>query len=408
MPEINPTRLLDRLDTLRTFGATGTGVVRQSLGDIDMQSRQWLSEQFSGAGMTAEIDGVGTLFARSPNPGPGVLIGSHTDTQPTGGWLDGALGVIYGLEIAETLLADADSSQLSVDVASWIDEEGTYFGCLGSKSFCAQITDQHLDDACSVSGDPLRQALIRQGLDKRPRLQHSDFNHLAYIEAHIEQGPYLESTSNRIGVVTDIVGSRNILIQFDGQQNHAGTTPMSLRRDALRALFNFANRINSDFPKLIGPRTVWTIGRVEIEPNAPSIIPGKATMHLQFRDPDEQTLNRLQSEIMAWVTAASKDSVSVTAVPRKDQAVGVAMDTVLMRHLCESAEQHARDQWLKMPSGAIHDAQVLASRMPASMLFIPSIDGISHAFEEDSRREDIVLGCQVMADAVQNYLLENT
>ncbi len=404
MPQINAERLLHRLDTLRGFGATGSGVVRPSLSDVDIKSRHWLIDQFSEIGMSASIDGVGTLLARSPNPGAGVLIGSHTDTQPTGGWLDGALGVIYGLEIADTLLADSSTAKLSVDVASWIDEEGTYFGCLGSKSFCSRIGQPQIDAARSADGTLLRDALARHGLDDRPRFEHQQFQHRAYIEAHIEQGPWLESTGNRIGVVTDIVGSRNIPIQFEGQQNHAGTTPMPLRRDALRALFDFAARVNREFPDKTGPRTVWTIGRLEVEPNAPSIIPGSATMHLQFRDPDETMLDALQALVLDWVEQANTNGITVTARPRPDQSVGVAMDETIMAHLTEAAMQRAPDKWQKMPSGAIHDAQVLASRMPAAMLFIPSIDGISHAFEEDTRRDDIVLGCEVMADAVAGYL----
>jgi len=405
MPEINASRLLDNLDTLRSFGATGTGVVRPSLSDIDLSSRHWLSERFAEAGLSAEIDAVGTLLARSPNRGAGLLIGSHTDTQPTGGWLDGALGVVYGLEVAHTLLTHEATRHLSIDVASWIDEEGTYFACLGSKSFCGQVDDDDINAARSADGQSLRDALTRQGLDNQKRLHYSDFEHLAYLEAHIEQGPFLESTEKRIGVVTDIVGSRNIIIKFKGQQNHAGTTPMPLRRDALKALMNFAFQVNSDFPNHVGPRTVWTMGRIEVEPNAPSIIPGNATLHLQFRDPDEQVLNNLQERVLEWVRKSSNDDIVISAHPRTDQAVGVAMDSTLMQHLSTAAEQHARNNWVQMPSGAVHDAQVLASRMPAAMLFIPSIGGISHAFEEDSNRDDIVLGCQVMADAVAGYLL---
>lgn len=408
MPQINPQRLLQRLDTLRSFGATGTGVVRPSLSDIDIQSRQWLVQQFNDIGMSASVDGVGTLLARSPNSSAGILIGSHTDTQPTGGWLDGALGVVYGLEIADTLLRDSTTANVSVDVASWIDEEGTFFGCLGSKSFCNQVSEQQIDAAHNAHGETLRDALARNGLSDQPRFRHEQFNHLAYLEAHIEQGPSLESADKRIGIVTDIVGSRNILIQFDGQQNHAGTTPMPLRRDALRALFQFAARVNGEFPDNVGPRTVWTIGRIEVEPNAPSIICGKAIMHLQFRDPDEQMLDRLQALVLDWVKQSNVDGISVSARPRSDHSVGVAMDPTMMQHLAQAAATRAPEKWQNMPSGAVHDAQVLASRMPAAMLFIPSIDGISHAFEEDSRREDIVLGCEVMADAVASYLLNQS
>ena len=404
MPLINAERLLENLHALRKFGEMGSGVVRLSLSDIDLDSRRWLQSQFVEAGLSAEIDGVGTLLARSPNPGPALLIGSHTDTQPTGGWLDGALGVVYGLEIATTLLSNPKTQRLAVDVASWIDEEGTFFGCLGSKSFCERISNEDIDAARDRDGHALVDALRAQGLADRARFSYQDREHIGYLEAHIEQGPYLEASQQRIGVVTDIVGSRNIQVVFTGQQNHAGTTPMSLRRDAVTALIQFADRLNKDFPKHVSDRTVWTMGRIEVTPNAPSIIPGEAIVHVQFRDPDEALLDRLQARVLALTEQANDDSIAARAIAQSDNAIGVSMDSNLMHHLSLSAEQHAPSAWVKMPSGAIHDAQVLAARMPAAMMFIPSIGGVSHAFEEDSKTDDIVLGCQVMADAVATFL----
>ena len=153
MPEINPDRLLADLRHLRTFGAEGNGVVRTSFSDVDMQAREWLRERMAEAGLAASIDGVGNVIGRSPNPGPALLVGSHSDTQPRGGWLDGALGVIYGLEVARALAESDQTRDLAVDAVSWIDEEGTYYGCLGSRSFCGVLDPDVEDEHSSAAGE---------------------------------------------------------------------------------------------------------------------------------------------------------------------------------------------------------------------------------------------------------------
>ena len=240
MPEINADRLLADLKTLRTFGTHGTGVIRRALTPVDMESRHWLMERMKEAGLDPEMDGLGTVLGRSRASGKALLIGSHSDTQPTGGWLDGAMGVIYGLEVARALSESDDTRDFAVDVASWIDEEGNFqIGCMGSKVYCDRVSADTVYDNVNDDGERLADIVERVGIAERPLLRFEPGYYEGYVEAHIEQGPYLEDEVKRIGVVTSIVGIRNLHVRFRGQQNHAGTTPMPRRKDAARAAVRF-------------------------------------------------------------------------------------------------------------------------------------------------------------------------
>ena len=227
MPAINPQRLLNDLRQLRTFGAHGNGVVRLALSPIDIESRRWLVGRLTEAGLEARIDGIGTVFGRSPGKGRALLIGSHTDTQPTGGWLDGAMGVIYGLEIARALRESPETRDLAVDVASWIDEEGTFAGFIGSRSFCGEPVAEVVARARNREGQPMSDALQAAGIAGQPLARMEPGRYVAYLEPHIEQGGRLEAAGKRIGVVTSIVGIWQYRITFSGEQNHAGTTRMA-------------------------------------------------------------------------------------------------------------------------------------------------------------------------------------
>ena len=226
-----------------------------------------------------------------------------------------------------------------------------------------------------------------------------------FVEAHIEQGPDLEDTGRKIGVVTGIVGLRGIRFAFRGQQNHAGTTMMARRRDASAALYELAHRINQEFPRAAGPRSVWTMGRLKVEPNATSIVPGYADMDLQFRDASEAPLDAFEKVVARLVAEMNaRGGVAIEAVPSRTPIPPTMMDAGLQEHIARAAERHAPGKWQHMPSGAFHDAGFISASLPSAMLFIPSIGGISHDFAEDSRDEDIVLGCQVLADAAASIL----
>jgi N-carbamoyl-L-amino-acid hydrolase len=405
MPTINPQRLLERLKTLRTFGATGTGVVRPSLSPVDMAARRWLCDQMRVAGLDARIDGVGNVLGRSPHPGKALLVGSHSDTQPQGGWLDGALGVIYGLEIVQALAEDAATRHFPVDAVAWVDEEGTYLGCLGSRSFCGVLTPEAMRAATNAAGHRLTEALTAAGLDGIPAARLEPERYLGYLEGHIEQGPYLEAAGHTIGVVTSIVGIRGCRIHFHGQQNHAGTTPMPNRRDAGVALIDFAYQVRQAFEAIAGPKTVWTIGRVAFSPGAPSIIPGEAEMLLQYRDPQEELLDRFAHTVNALADTVNRAGrITVTVTPNRAPVPPTIMDAALQQHIAAAAARHVPGAWVYMPSAAGHDPMVLSAHLPCAMVFVPSRNGISHDFAEDTHEADIVMGCQVLADAAASIL----
>ena len=401
MPTIDATRLLSDLRHLRGIGAQGIGVVRPAFSAKDMEARNWLKARYEEAGLEATIDGVGNVLGRSKKPGKALLVGSHSDTQPTGGWLDGALGVIYALEVARALGADSATRELPVDVVSFQDEESRFVGCLGSRSLIGGLTPEMEEGAVDKDGVSLAEAVKQAGLAGAPRLRISRERYAGFVEAHIEQGPTLEDTNNRIGVVTGIVGLRGIRFVFKGQQNHAGTTMMARRRDASTALYELAHRINTEFPGAAGERTVWTMGRLKVEPNATSIVPGYADLDLQFRDASEAPLEafeKIAERIVAEMNA--RGGVRIEATRARTPIPPTKMDDGLRKHLEAAAEKHAPGKWMRLPSGAFHDAGIISASLPSAMLFIPSIGGISHDFAEDSRDDDIVLGCQVLADAV--------
>nr|WP_277396952.1 Zn-dependent hydrolase [Paraburkholderia sp. Ac-20342] len=404
---INPTRLMADLKHLRSFGATGPGVVRLSLSPVDLAARAWLVGRMTEAGLEARIDGVGTVFGRSRNGGPALLVGSHTDTQPTGGWLDGALGVMYGLEIARALAENEATRHLAVDVASWIDEEGTFSGLLGSRSFVGEAVDEAIRGAANRQGERLEDVLAAAGLAGRPRAHFEAGRHVAYFEPHIEQGGRLEAIGKSIGVVTTIVGMHELRLRFTGQRNHAGTTPMAIRRDAGAALVAFIARMNEAFEQLADADTVWTVGRIDLDPGSMSVVPGAADMYLQFRDANPARLQAMEQRLAELVRDFNAHhAVSVEWQKIDEPIEPVSMDAALAGHLARAAEALAPEQWLRMPSGAAHDAQVIARRMPACMMFVPSIGGVSHDFIEDTAEEHIVLGCQVAATAAASMLLE--
>ncbi len=393
---IDGDRLLGDLNALRRIGEYKTGVHRPTYSPEDVQSRHWLAARMTEAGLEPEIDGIGNVIGRASGEGRKLLLGSHVETQPHAGWLDGALGVIYGLEVARTLGS-------GVDVAAWADEEGHFGSFIGSRSFCGLLTDAELEACHNREGTTLRDALANAGFAGRPRALLDAARYLGYIEAHIEQGAELEDTGKRIGIVTAIVGSHRFRIVCEGLQNHAGTTRMAIRKDAGVALVKLASAIYERFPAIAGPRTVWTTGRITLDPGAPSIVPGRAEMLFQFRDTDPAMLAKLEGELEALVAEATRGPCGVTIVER-GRSVPQTMDAGFQDMLERAAERHAPGLHARMPSGAGHDAQVLAERMRSAMLFVPSIGGISHHYAENTSDEDIVLGCQVLADAVAEIL----
>ncbi|MGR3761527.1 Zn-dependent hydrolase [Roseobacteraceae bacterium NS-SX3] len=391
----NPRRFLDDLHKLRSFGAAGSGkgVVRPAYSEADIAARKWLAGRMQEAGLQPRFDPMGNLFGLGGERS--LLIGSHSDTQPEGGWLDGALGVIAGLEIAR---AAKEAGGPAVSCVSFQDEEGRFGVLTGSDVWTGKLDLEAADRLADSAGLSLAAARSRMADLAEDFLPHGRFT--GFLEMHIEQGPALDETGGRIGVVTDIVGIRDMRITFEGRQNHAGTTPMHLRRDAFQALSAFNEALAVRFAGVVVPATVWTIGRVALHPNAASVVPGRAVFSVQWRDGDADRLEHMGAiirETAQEIAAARGLNVDLGPVMGIEP---VEMDARLQAALASAADGLAPGKWRKMPSGALHDAANVASIMPAAMLFVPSIGGISHAFDEDTAEEDLVLGIEVLARAV--------
>ena len=396
MIRIKGERLMADLRTLASFGQCGPGVDRVSFSPPDIAARLWLAGRMREAGLDARIDRVGNVYGRYAGVGRAVVIGSHTDTVPKGGWLDGAMGVIYGLEIARVLRETGSANGLGVDVLSFQDEEGTFLPFLGSRSFCADLSEPEIAAAKSKDGKVLSAVLDSLAYEADP-LRRDPTRHIAYLEAHIEQGPRLEAARRRIGVVTGIVGIRRFRILAQGQADHAGTTPMTMRKDAGAALVALAQWIATEFPAIGGPETVWNIGAIALMPGAANVVPRAGEMVLEFRDTQSDCLDRLEQALRGWIAEANaRGAVDIEATPTAPTAMSADLGAAIA-----AAARDQGEEALFMPSGAGHDAMVLGRFMPAAMLFVPSIGGRSHDVVEDTLEEDIILGCQVLASTVE-------
>ncbi|MEM7491041.1 MAG: hydantoinase/carbamoylase family amidase, partial [Pseudomonadota bacterium] len=319
----DPDRFLADLRALRAIGARGTGVVRRAFDADDVRARHWLADRFAAAGLEARIDPAGNVWGLG---GP-VLIGSHIDTQPEGGWLDGALGVVAGLEMARTTGA--------VSVVAFQDEEGRFGATTGSEIWSGALALDAADRLTDLDGmtfGAARRALPPTGDAPDPA------RFTAYLEPHIEQGPVLDEAGEAVGVVTAIVGLRQVTVEMTGRQNHAGTTPMALRADALRGLTGADAAIRAGLRNVATPASVWTIGHVSLHPNAPSAVPGRVRFTVQWRDAEAARLDRMEAAIRDALAAAASEEGLALDVSDTASLPPVAMDAGLRRALARAAE----------------------------------------------------------------------
>ena len=405
MATINPERVLSDLRTLATFGAYKTGVHRPTLSAQDIAAREWFVGRMREAGLDASIDGIANVLGKSRASGRKVLSGSHLESQNHAGWLDGALGCVYALEAARAISEDPATRHLGIDVAVFSDEEGHFGSFLGSRSFIGVLDESEIDRATDrATGLSMRQALRTAGWAERPRYLIDPSRYAAFFEAHIEQGDTLENANLKIGIVTAIVAIWQYRFTVIGEQNHAGTTSMARRRDAGLELVRFLAAIDQRFPTICGARSVWTAGRIDLDPGEKSIVPGKAEAWFQLRDADPAVLGRLGSELHDLARVANEGGRCKLTVERLSASTPAVMDEALQGALERAAARRAPGRHIRMPSGAGHDAQWLARKLPTAMLFVPSIGGISHHWTENTSDEDIVLGAQVLTDAIVDVL----
>jgi N-carbamoyl-L-amino-acid hydrolase len=362
-PRVSGARLRRDLEHVAGYGATASGGVgRTSFSAADRQMRAWLVEESAAAGLTLRTDGIGNVFIRVEAPGtpadtPPVWTGSHLDSVPGGGRFDGALGSLAALEVARRLAEEKVSLRRPVEVAIFADEEGKYHHLLGSTAVARGFTSEELTQLRGRDGDRLVDALDRMGWSLaaaiRTTVPPGDVH--AFIELHIEQGSVLESAGARIGVVTAIVGMGGGHLEFRGRQDHAGTTPMPLRRDALRGASDLLLRL-PDVARSVSETAVVTRGILHLEPGGANVVPGLARLQLDFRDSDRQRILALEEAIVAAAReAAERHDVEVTYT-RESITDPVPLDP-RMQELVSSVAAGQGLQTARLPSGAGHDAQ---------------------------------------------------
>jgi N-carbamoyl-L-amino-acid hydrolase len=399
---IDEDRAIADLRTLADFGRFQTGVDRPAMSEPDLEARHWLRERMAEAGLDAEIDGVGNVYGRSPSR-MSVLLGSHSDTVPRGGWLDGALGVIYALETARAHRAVHPNATVGVDAISFSDEEGTFLACAGSRSFCGALKPGDLESARNADGDSVVERLAHHGLSHRGRAALDPARHRAFLEAHIEQGPRLIESGLEIGVVTGIVGLRRRRVRFSGRADHAGTTPMNMRQDAGFAMFSFATAAAERLRAAGSSDSVWNFGVASLKPGAANVVPHEAEVVVEFRDLSSDVMERMDRALLDLIEER-KDAAGVAVA---STMIGAIEPTTMNERMLGHLDFAARAEGAKsqhMQSGAGHDAMIVGRQIPAGMLFVPSIGGRSHHISENTDEADIRRGLRVYARAVQSIL----
>ena len=397
---VDQERLWRRHMAMAEIGKTRVGgVSRQALSGDDIRARALLLEWAAACGYEAAVDDIANLFVRRPGRDPDavpVLAGSHMDSQPAGGRFDGIFGVLAGLEALEALDEAGVATARPIDVVAWTNEEGGRFppGAMGSAVFAGhmQLSDcLSLTDAAGTSfADALAETLAATpGLARRP----FGFPIAAYVEPHIEQGPQLEATGNQIGVVTGIQGARWYVVEVTGEPGHAGTAPLGSRKDAVRAGVGMI----AGLQELMHDETDqvrFTVGRIEVVPNSPNTIPAQMTFSIDFRHPEAAVLDQRAGRIEDVCRRfAGPCEVRVTQTFNRPPCVFPA-------RIVETIENAARDldiPYMRLPSGAFHDANFIADLAPTGMIFVPCEKGISHSPAENAKPEDLAAGARVLA-----------
>jgi beta-ureidopropionase / N-carbamoyl-L-amino-acid hydrolase len=407
MSTVNAARLHAHIASLARFGALpGGGVTRSCWSPPHEEARAWLLGEIRAAGLTGWVDPAGNVFGGLGASGfsaatPVVLTGSHIDTVPEGGILDGALGVLAGLECLHAIREAGAAPRRPLVVAAWSDEEGRYGSLFGSRAFCGGLDPAAIPTMAAVDGERLVDAMARAGFDatKAPQAAAPKGAVHAYVELHIEQGPRLDEAGVPIAAVDSIVGVRRTRLIFSGQADHAGTTPMERRRDAFLAAADYSLRARDHIVAHGGGRSVTNIGVVSVHPGVSNIVPGRAELVHEMRSPDAEQLERLASacETLAREIGARRGigveirrtsaTTPVTCAPRVQAAVATA---------CKGLGLECTTLY----SAAGHDAQNLALVTDSGMLFIPSRGGRSHRVDETSDAEAIERGANVLLGAL--------
>ncbi len=402
---INPQRLWDSLMETARFGGTEKGGIRRlTLSDEDKAVRDWFKTACEAVGCTVTIDDCGTMFARRPGRNDAlapICMGSHLDTQPTGGKFDGVLGVLGALEVLRTMHDLGYETNAPVEVINWTNEEGSRYApaMLASGVFAGAFTRDFAYSREDRDGKSFAGELERIGYKgTEPVGQHRIG---AFFELHIEQGPILEAEGRMIGIVQGVQGMRWYEVTVTGQDAHTGATPMVLRKNALLGAARMIDRINA-IAEAHAPDAVGTVGLVEVKPNSRNVIPGEVFFTVDFRHPDDAVLDRMEAEFRQALPAVLAPLKLVFEEKRIWSNPAVRFHADLIASVRRGAGQ-AGYQTRDMVSGAGHDAAYVARIAPTTMIFVPCAGGISHNEAESTSFDECAAGTQVLLNAVLDY-----
>lgn len=400
---IDRDRLLGDIESLGRLGVSpGGGVSRTSFSEADRAARRWLARRCGEAGLKLWTDGAGNMRARLEGPpGPALWTGSHLDSVPDGGRYDGALGVLCSLECLRRLREERADLARSVELVVFADEEGGYHQLYGSRAIVQGFDVATLQRAVGRDGDRLGDALGAVGTHVSAAADAAiDSGEVhAFVELHIEQGAVLESHGVDIGAVTAIVGIGSADLVFRGRADHAGTTPMDARHDALRGAAAFLAGL-PDLAASVSEHAVVTCGRIFVEPGADNVVPAAAHLRVDFRDPDAARLARLET-LLADRAQACAEQHGLEATFARDEVTAPALLSEQVIAVIEQAARACGHLSMRMPSGAAHDSQLMAQITATGMVFVPSVDGRSHCPAEHTKPEHIEAGANVLLDALQ-------
>ncbi|WP_159997938.1 Zn-dependent hydrolase [Roseomonas sp. 18066] len=399
---IDAQRLWDSLMAMAEIGATPKGgVKRLTLTEVDKAGRQRFTQWCEAVGLTVRIDAIGNMFARREGRDPSrrpVLLGSHLDSQPSGGKFDGALGVIAGLEVMRTLHDLNVQTEAPIELVNWTDEEGSRFGhsLMGSGAWAGIYTLEKVYGLADVDGVTVGEAL--EAIGYKGEHPARPFPADAYFELHIEQGPILEREGRQIGIVTGAQSQVWYDAVITGQDAHAGTTPPSTRRDALLAAARVIERVDA-LMRERGEDGRGTVGQLHVLPNSRNVIPGEVRFSIEFRHPDDAQIEHLAGSFpaeAAALVAANGCALELKELFRIPMQPFDAGCVDLVRQAAARLGYSARE----IVSGAGHDAVYVARSVPTAMIFTPCKDGLSHNEAESILPEEAAAGCQVLFEAV--------
>jgi N-carbamoyl-L-amino-acid hydrolase len=398
---VDAARLNRHLKELSAFGANPQGgVSRVAFSDADRAGRAYVMHRMRAASLDVRVDFAGNIFGRRAGTGASlkpIVFGSHIDSVPDGGNYDGTVGSLSAIEVAHSFAEQGIRTRHPLEVVVWANEEG---GLYGSRAVSGQLTTPELSNR-AWSGKTIEEGMtFLGGMPARVsevRRQRGDI--ATYLELHIEQGGTLEREALNIGIVEGIVGINQWAVEIAGVQNHAGTTPMDQRHDALLSAARFIDMVNRVVRAEPG-RQVGTVGRIQAFPGAPNVIPGRVTCSLELRDLDASKIQRLYDGISREARGIGEANGTTFEFRPLHENVPAPSDPAVRQMIADIAKRHGYSTRV-LPSGAGHDAQAMAQLGPMGMIFIPSIGGISHSPKEFSTAEDIVRGATVLMGAVQ-------